>query len=191
MAFKIYTRGGDTGETSLYGGDRAPKDNPRVEAYGTVDELNAALGVLIAELPADPAAALPRACDATFLRSIQAELFTLGGELATPPERELATDPLPSAAVDRLEAAIDVLDADLSPLTNFILPGGARVAAAAQLCRTVARRAERRVVQLDHASPLRGVGIVYLNRLSDYLFVAARTLNAHAGVEDVVWAPRG
>ncbi len=186
---KIYTKGGDTGETSLYGGQRVAKDALRVEAYGTLDELNACLGMAIAALDQDADEL------ATLLTHLQSELFDLGAELATPPER--AQDKLAAripvvgtAQVEALEAMIDRYDEQLSPLKNFILPGGASSAAALHLARTVARRAERRVVTLAAREPVNGAILRYLNRLSDLLFVLARAANRHAGIADVPWQPR-
>ncbi len=173
---KIITRTGDTGETGLGDGSRTPKDGPRIEAIGTVDELNSALGVLLAEaLPAEV-----RAC----LLEVQHDLFDLGGELSIPGRAGLA-----EARVLRLEQEVERLNSPLPPLKEFILPGGSRAAALAHVCRTVCRRAERRVVALVHADSAHATGfsLQYLNRLSDLLFVLARVLNREAGREDVMW----
>ncbi|NOZ95213.1 MAG: cob(I)yrinic acid a,c-diamide adenosyltransferase [Acidobacteria bacterium] len=179
---KIYTRTGDGGETGLASGGRVAKDDPRVEAYGTVDELNAVLGVLLAEpLPEGTAARLGR---------VQVTLFHLGSSLADP-EGRLETDASRWDTVG-LEAWIDDMEKALEPLKAFILPGGTRAAALAHLARTVCRRAERRVLAL--ASSGRGVpdgAVAYLNRLSDLLFVLARRVNRQAGVPDVLWKPGG
>ncbi len=174
---KIYTRTGDDGSTGLGDGSRVAKDDARVEAYGTVDELNAGLGLLRAELPAAHAAQ-------ALLGDIQHDLFDLGGELCIPGHALLR-----AAQVEKLEQEIDRLNDGLPPLKEFILPGGSRAAATAHLARTVCRRAERRVHTLARregnvgALPLR-----YLNRLSDYLFVLARTLAREDGGQEVLWS---
>ncbi len=184
MAFKIYTKGGDTGETSLYGGQRAPKDDARIEAYGTVDELNAQLGVVGSLVPG---VLRERIAPAEQLLRVQSELFTVGSQLATPPEKALSLKPLTEAAVVRLEAWIDELEVDLPALTAFILPAGSPAVTQCQLARCVARRAERRLVTLHRASPVDATLIRYLNRLSDYLFTLARALAHHAGEPDIPW----
>jgi len=171
---KITTRTGDAGETGLADGSRVPKDNPRIAALGEVDELNSTLGVLLAEELPDPVR--------TALLGIQHDLFDLGGELAIP-GRPMMTD----AQVAHLEALVAQFNADLAPLKEFILPGGARTAALAHLARTVCRRAERSLVALARAEPLPATGRVYLNRLSDLLFVLGRVLNRAAGGADVLW----
>ncbi len=190
---KIYTRSGDEGDTGLFGGPRVPKDDARVEAYGAVDELNAALGVAAAGLDREASPDL-----AGMLHEIQSTLFDLGGELATPDARERAasgklTPLLAEGSSERLEGWIDALEEELEPLTQFILPGGAPVAAQLQLARTVCRRAERRAVSLAAIEDdVAGEVLVYLNRLSDFLFVAARAVNRREGVEEPRWAsPRG
>lgn len=181
---KIYTRTGDDGQTGLFGGPRVPKDAPRIEAYGTVDELNAALGVA-------RCAALPEAIDAVVAR-VQNELFDLGAELATPDPESRGLRTIGPQHASSLEAAIDEFTAGLPALREFILPGGVPAAAALHQARTVCRRAERRLVSLA-ASADDAVSrdlIVYLNRLSDLLFVLARAANHAAGREDVVWRKR-
>ena len=189
---KIYTRTGDEGETGLFGGPRVPKDAARVEAYGAVDELNAVLGGAAAGLDGEASSDL-----AEMLHEIQSTLFDLGGELATPDARERAatgklTPLLAEGASERLEGWIDALEQELEPLTQFILPGGAPVAAALHLARTVCRRAERRVVTLGASEEVSDEVLIYLNRLSDFLFVAARAVNRRSGVEEPRWAsPRG
>jgi cob(I)alamin adenosyltransferase len=182
---KIYTRTGDAGETGLFGGARVPKDDARVEAYGTVDETNAALGV------ARSHSALPYV--QRLLDELQADLFTLGAELASAPgsEQKLGIALLGDADVERLERAIDDAEAPLPPLKNFILPGGPPDVAALHQARTVARRAERRVLTLGKAEPVRGAVLMYLNRLADLLFVLARRAQHENGGSDVPWAPRG
>jgi cob(I)alamin adenosyltransferase len=184
---KIYTKTGDAGETGLFGGRRVSKSDPRVEAYGDVDEVNAHLGwagTLLTHLPLQET-----------IRRIQSDLFTLGADLATAPEVPAAaaskTVKLGEADVRRLEAMIDGWDMDLKPLKNFILPGGCPGAAALQVCRAVCRRAERSVVRLAAGETVHSGAIVYLNRLSDLLFVLARWVNSQEGIEEPLWtAPR-
>jgi cob(I)alamin adenosyltransferase len=182
---KLYTRGGDRGETSLFGGERVPKDHLRVDAYGQLDELSAALGLLIVALPADELR--------DQLQQVQNELFDLGAELATPPESRLEYK-LPPGVEEadwrRLERLLDAYDAQVPPLRTFVLPGGHETAARAHLARTVCRRAERAVVHLAHEEEVRADVITYLNRLSDFLFVVARLLNVRAGVPEVEWQKR-
>lgn len=175
---KIYTRTGDTGETGLGDGRRVPKDHPRVEAIGEVDSLNSQLGLLLAGLAAAPA--LDEVL--TVLGPCQHRLFDLGGELAMP-----AYQALSQAEVERLEQAIDVWNEELGPLENFILPGGSALIAHAHVCRSLARTAERRCQQLNALEPLQGVGLAYINRLSDLLFVAARIIARRQGVAEVLW----
>lgn len=173
---KIYTRTGDDGTTGLGDGSRVPKDDARVEAYGTVDELNSALGLALAEpLPA----ALKEA-----LAPIQHELFDLGGELSIPGRVAITAE-----QVSRLEAILDTLNAPLPRLKDFILPGGSRGAGLLHLARTVCRRAERCVVRLARTDQVNPESIRYLNRLSDLLFVAARSANAAAGAPEILWQP--
>jgi cob(I)alamin adenosyltransferase len=181
---RIYTRTGDEGETGLFGGGRVPKTDSRVAAYGTVDELNAALGWVRATLEAagDEGAGVGHR-----LTAVQRDLFTLGAHLATPADAR-SREHLPALPDDRpaeLEAWIDEADDELEPLTSFILPGGVPGAAALHVARTVCRRAERAVVALgDDADP---VITVYLNRLSDLLFTWARLVNHRAGVTETPW----
>jgi cob(I)alamin adenosyltransferase len=171
---RIVTRTGDDGTTGLGDGSRVAKDSPRIDAIGAVDELNSNLGVLLAEgLPEDIS---------TLLTEIQHDLFDLGGELSIP-GYSAVTD----AHVKRLEEAISRHNASLSPLKEFILPGGTRAAALAHVARTVCRRAERAVVRLASAEPVNEPARRYLNRLSDLLFVTARCLNALQGHRDVLW----
>jgi len=190
---KIYTKAGDAGETGLFGGERIAKDNARVEAYGTVDELNCALGVARAALAADPVLH----DQDVLLTRLQSELFDLGAELATPPQRldtKLASR-IPLASDERtaaLEREIDRMEAELEPLKTFILPAGTPSAAALHLARAICRRAERRAVTLSHADAdaVRPEALRYLNRLSDLLFVMARYANHRAGLPDVPWTAR-
>ena len=180
---KIYTRRGDQGETSLFGGGRTRKDDSRVEAYGTVDELNAAIG----------AAAVHLADEETRRRlgRVQSDLFAIGARLATPPPRGDRPVPalpeLPARRIAEMETWIDEAEAATSPLRNFILPAGSAGASHLHVARGVCRRAERRVVTLDGVSRVDPEVIRYLNRLSDYLFAAARLENRRAGQEDVEW----
>lgn len=191
---KIYTGTGDAGETGLYGGQRVGKDDLRVEAYGTVDETSAALGVAAAHLAAASATDTNLAALKTVVEQLQRELFTVGADLATPFARETQAGKaiVPRITSDdstRLEEIIDHYEADLTPLRQFIVPGGTLPAAALHLARTIARRAERRVVALHHASPdsMNGEVIRYMNRLADLLFVLARAANHFAHVTDVPW----
>lgn len=171
---KIYTRTGDDGTTGLGNGARVRKDDLRVEAYGTVDELNSTLGVIQAiGIPNDPA---------QLLAVIQQKLFDLGGELCIPETTVLA-----AGDVEQLEIALDQLNAELPPLKDFILPGGNPAAAACHMARTVCRRAERRVISLAARAPVNEFSIGYLNRLSDLLFVLARSLNVNSGDAEVLW----
>lgn len=181
---KIYTKTGDDGTTGLFGGARVKKTALRVEAYGTVDELNAALGVA-------RASQLVAAVDAV-LAQVQVDLFTLGAELACVPGKEdkMKMALLEMRDAERLERAIDDAEAGLPALTNFILPGGSPGAAHLHFARTVCRRAERAVLAIEDG-PVRADLVVYLNRLSDLLFVLARRVNHEARVADVPWAPRG
>jgi len=183
---KLYTRKGDKGETSLFGGGRVPKSSPRVHAYGEVDELNAVIG-WAASVNEDPVIR-------ERLVSIQSDLFAIGAHLATPPPRPGQRSPtlpaLPHERVPVFEKWIDEAMAEAPPLRAFILPGGAPGSAALHVARTVCRRAERRVVELAETEPIDPGIVVYLNRLSDLLFAYARLANLRAGVEDVVWTPR-
>ena len=181
---KLYTKTGDLGETGLFGGARVSKASDRVGAYGTVDELNATLGVVRTHPISAATSAL--------LARIQSDLFTLGAELATVPgkEQNIGIALLDEGDVARLEAAIDESEAAIEPLKNFVLPGGTAGAAALHVARTVCRRAEREVVALGAHDPVRNLVVVYLNRLSDLLFSLARWDNRAAGVADVPWTPR-
>ncbi|HEV2672088.1 MAG TPA: cob(I)yrinic acid a,c-diamide adenosyltransferase [Gemmatimonadales bacterium] len=182
---KIYTKTGDAGETGLFGGGRVSKDDPRVRAYGDVDEVNAAIGLAAALDPADFLAAA--------LQTMQRDLFTIGAELATPDPAKMDTvrakrgPPIGPAAVGALEDWIDAHETKLPPLRNFILPAGTPKAAAFHLARTTCRRAERSVVALSRDQTINPVIIHYLNRLSDLLFVLARAVNQQAGQADIAW----
>lgn len=179
---KIYTRTGDKGETGLADGRRVSKDHPRVEAMGEVDTLNSQLGLLLAEL-AEQARQQPALDEISeVLAPCQHRLFDLGGELAMPDYQALHED-----EVERLEAAIDRWNEELGPLENFILPGGSRLIAQAHVCRSLARGAERRCQQLNAEEPIRAVGLAYVNRLSDLLFVAARLIARRQQIAEVLW----
>ena len=177
---RIYTKSGDQGETGLGDGQRVPKDCRRVAAFGDVDELNAVLGLVLLHQPPD----------AAILRSIQNDLFDLGADLCVPQNADTSVPALriTEAQATRLEKEIDRLNERLEPLRSFILPGGSPAAAWLHLARTVCRRAERAVVSLMHEEPVNPQAIVYLNRLSDYLFVLARIANDN-GKSDVLWVP--
>lgn len=178
---RIYTRTGDRGETGLFGAGRVSKADRRVEAYGSVDELNAQLGW---------AETLVRHLGLTAeIQAVQAELLVIGADLATPPEASAAARArrIEAEQIARLEAWIDRLTAETAPLTTFILPGGSPAAAALHVCRTVCRRAERRVVALAAAESVNPQVIVYLNRLSDLLFALARWVNAREGAAEPAW----
>lgn len=175
---KIYTKTGDKGETSLYKGGRVPKDAPRLEAYGTLDELNSTLGLALALMgPGDEPWRQPVVAE---LRRVQRDLFGLGAQLAT-----LGTEPpawhVTESDVSALEAAIDRMDGALEPLKTFILPGGHPAGATLHVARTITRRAERGVVGVSRTDALDPVIVRYLNRLSDYLFVLARYVNVQLG----------
>ena len=180
---KIYTKTGDAGETGLFGGGRVPKDDVRVEAYGDVDELNAVIGMArcIEQMPRIDDVLLP----------IQRDLFAIGAILATPDRAKMALH-LEKARIDdgrisELEHAIDAGEAELEPLRAFILPGGSPKASALHVARTVCRRAERRVVRLQHQAELPPLAVIYLNRLSDLLFTLARVANVRVGAGEVTW----
>ncbi|HEB80822.1 MAG TPA: cob(I)yrinic acid a,c-diamide adenosyltransferase [Chromatiales bacterium] len=174
---KIYTRTGDCGDTGLGDGTRVGKDDPRVEACGTVDEINSVLGMVLAE---DPPEAV-RAC----LLDVQHDLFDLGGELCLPGRTVITPE-----YVARLERILDRFNADLPPLKEFILPGGGRAASVCHLARTVCRRAERRLVTLQRSQTVGAEAVRYLNRLSDLLFVLARVLGRSAGAGETPWQRR-
>ncbi|PIR15988.1 MAG: ATP:cob(I)alamin adenosyltransferase [Elusimicrobia bacterium CG11_big_fil_rev_8_21_14_0_20_64_6] len=185
----IYTRTGDKGETGLFGGGRTPKSHPRVAAYGEVDELNSALGHARSFFREDPAL---QSVDKG-LERVQGECFVVGALLATPADKLGKLTPpfdtgLPPGAPKRLEAELDAWDKDLTPLKTFILPGGGRAGAALHLARAVARRAERAVVELAALEPVPEGVLVYLNRLSTWLFVAARFVNKETGHAETPWS---
>jgi cob(I)alamin adenosyltransferase len=180
---KIYTRTGDRGDTGLFGGGRVSKDHPRVAAYGDVDELNAAIGTVRAAAP------MPRVDEV--LVPIQRDLFAIGALLATPDREKMAQHlekaQLTGRRIEALEAEIDRCDRELEPLRSFVLPGGAPKAAALHVARTVCRRAERAVVAIARDEDIPDIVVVYLNRLSDLLFMLARVANRESGAAEVTW----
>lgn len=180
---RIYTKTGDKGETALGDGRRVGKDDPRVVAYGTVDELNSVIGILVNELKASP--------EIDLLRAVQNDLFDVGADLcvpASPGETEGQKLRIVAEQVERLERAIDRINAGLKPLTSFVLPGGTPAAAWCHLARTTCRRAEREVVALSRKEPINPQVMIYLNRLSDLFFVLARAGNDQ-GALDTLWQP--
>lgn len=178
---KIYTKTGDEGTTGLLGNLRVRKDSARIEAYGDVDEVNAILGVVIAHCPSSADQARP------WLNAIQSDLMVIGALLATPPSDPKRRATLPTSRIQALEQDIDQMEAELKPLSNFILPQGTSSAAFTHLARAVCRRAERHVVGLSGAERVDKDIIVYLNRLSDFLFVLARWFNMHEGGPELSW----
>lgn len=185
---RVYTRTGDKGETGLVGGKRVPKDAPRIEAYGTVDELNSVVGLALAfnegKLKQGEA---HRFLDG-LLREIQNELFDLGSELATPADS--AHPPkfrVGARAVRRIEATIDQCRRELGPLRSFVLPGGGKIAASLHQCRTVCRRAEREIVRLSRQEPIGEWPLIYINRLSDLFFVLSRWIVKRMGKKEELW----
>jgi cob(I)alamin adenosyltransferase len=183
MAFKIYTKTGDTGETALFGGARVPKNHHRVDAYGTVDELNSYIGLLrdLIETPDYRA----------ILKEIQDRLFTIGAVLASDPAKQMSVPDIKPEDIELLENQIDTMEENLPMLKNFILPGGHSTVSFCNIARTVCRRAERLVVALDAIEKIDPLSIKYLNRLSDYLFVLGRKVGQDLGIEEVIWKNRG
>jgi cob(I)alamin adenosyltransferase len=184
---KVYTRTGDKGETALVGGTRVGKDDPRIESYGTIDELNSVLGIVRACNDAAPPSPATERLDA-ILRQVQNELFDLGSELATPPdavwEGMIRIGP---AQIKVLERTIDECQAELEPLKSFILPGGGMIAAFLHQARTVCRRAERDILRLMRKEPVGGDVLGYVNRLSDLLFVLSRWMSHRLGEPEYLW----
>jgi cob(I)alamin adenosyltransferase len=181
---KIYTKKGDDGETSLFGGGRVSKNSPRIEACGAVDELNAQLGIVLSLEPQPDISVI--------IERIQGDLFTLGADLATPPSVESARIlRINEVHIRELEKTIDKLEALLKPLQSFVLPGGSHVSAHLHAARTICRRAERRIVQLSRTEPAGAPTIAYVNRLSDLLFVLARYANSLEGRSDITWSAPG
>lgn len=178
---KIYTKKGDKGETSLFGGNRVAKSSPRIEAYGTVDELNSLLGLAYSYSLSQKGQ--------TFIDKVQTDLFVLGSDLATPPDYKERIARLSEDSITFLETGIDEMEQELEPLKNFILPGGSKQGAALHYARTVCRRAERAVVKCNQNEEISGLTLTYLNRLSDFLFVLGRYENKQAGAREEVWKP--
>ncbi len=185
---KVYTRTGDDGTTALFGGGRVAKSHPRIAAYGTVDEANAALGVARAALPHHERSPADVRVDGV-LQNLQNELFVLGGDLASPGDVTYPVPRIEAHHVEALEQEIDAFTADLPPLKHFVLPGGTPCAAALHQGRTISRRAERLVVETAALEEVSVEAIQYLNRLSDLLFTMSRWVNHQAGVAEPVWAP--
>lgn len=181
---KIYTKTGDTGQTALIGGHRVSKADLRIDAYGTVDELNSWVG-LVRDQPVNTVRK-------DLLKEIQDRLFTVGAELATAPDKapKRALPAIVPDDVTRLEAAMDDMDAELPELRAFVLPGGHEAVSFCHLARTVCRRAERLVITLNETAPVDPLVMQYLNRLSDYLFVLSRKMALELGAEEVAWKPR-
>ncbi len=182
MAFKIYTKTGDTGETALFGGARVPKNHHRVDAYGTVDELNAHIGMLRDLIPTPEYRAV--------LKDIQDRLFTVGAVLASDPSKAMQTPDVRAEDIELLENQIDTMEESLPMLKNFILAGGHTTVSFCNIARTVCRRAERLVVALDAIEKIDPLSIKYLNRLSDYLFVLGRKVGQDLGAEEIIWKTR-
>ncbi len=179
---KIYTKTGDNGETSLFGGGRVKKDHLRIEAYGTVDEMNSCIGVARSLQQPDDVDAI--------LQEIQRDLLTLGADLATPVNAQAKVPRIEPSHAERLEHTIDRLSESLPPLTSFILPGGSTQAAQLHMARTICRRAERCVVKLTGEGSVGSSPLIYLNRLSDLLFVMARYVNHRSGEKEITWESR-
>jgi len=179
---KIYTKTGDKGETGLFGGERVSKDSPRIRAYGTIDELNAFIGLAITEVQDDSVKSL--------LSDIQNKLFIIGSDLATPDNektKKLNIKRTPAEFYQLLEASIDKYESELETLKNFILPGGSKSASLLHVCRTIARRAERELVALNNTVNIVGNIIIFMNRLSDLFYVLSRYENKVSGFKDIKW----
>lgn len=185
MSTRIYTRTGDDGTTALFGGERVGKGNPRIDAYGTVDETNSIVGLARAHLDGEPG---EETLDPV-LGTLQEELFVLGADLATPMDATPVVERIEEEHVTAVEDRIDRFDADLPSLERFILPGGTPVGALLHSARTACRRAERHIVEASTSTPINEQSIVYLNRLSDLFFVLARWANRKAGVQEDTWEP--
>lgn len=182
---KIYTKTGDKGETGLFGGPRVSKDSPRIDAYGTIDELNSFIGLAAAEIIEKNTKKL--------LEKLQNELFSVGADLATPlteKNKKLKIARIPKEYYLELEEAIDKYEGELESLKNFILPGGSKAAAYLHICRTVSRRAERKVVALSKIENINENIVIFLNRLSDLFFVLSRYENKISKIPDVIWNPK-
>lgn len=179
---KIYTKKGDTGETSLLGGGRVSKSSARIEAYGTVDELNSIIGMAASYSLSQKGTVL--------IEDIQQYLFILGADLATPLSSRTPIERIGQGEIEALESAIDEMEEDLAPLKNFILPGGSEAGATLHFARTVCRRAERATVACAQKEEISESAIKFLNRLSDFLFVLARYENKYVGIKETTWNPR-
>jgi cob(I)alamin adenosyltransferase len=179
---KIYTKKGDQGQTSLFGGTKVMKNEARIEAYGTVDELNSVIGVVLTH----PLTEVGK----KILQDIQHQLFILGADLATQQTKKTKIERIGNSEIEQIENWIDQLDEKLEPLMNFILPGGTHAGSSLHMARTVCRRAERKTVTLKQKEPISDECIIYLNRLSDLLFMMARYENSEAGVEETPWISR-
>ena len=179
---KIYTKAGDSGTTSLLGGKRLGKDDMRIESYGTIDELNSFIGVVISQMNDEE--------QKSILLNVQNRLFDIGSVLACDPEKPLLNSDIQESDILLLENAMDNMENSLEPLRNFILPGGSTAISFAHVCRTVCRRAERRVISLRRESKVDPVIIKYLNRLSDYFFILSRYMAYKTGVKEILWASR-
>ncbi|MEX0843821.1 MAG: cob(I)yrinic acid a,c-diamide adenosyltransferase [Balneolaceae bacterium] len=177
----IYTKTGDAGETSLFGGQRVSKSSKRIDSYGTVDELNSILGMAASFGVSKKGAEL--------LETVQQQLFVLGADLATPKSKEVRINRIGTEEVEFLEQAIDEMEENLEPLKNFILPGGSEAGSALHFARTVCRRAERITVDCKQEEDISEIAIMYINRLSDFLFVLARYENHQGGTEEKTWIP--
>ncbi|MBK7410781.1 MAG: cob(I)yrinic acid a,c-diamide adenosyltransferase [Saprospirales bacterium] len=183
MGYKIYTRTGDLGQTALFGGRRVSKGYLRIDAYGTVDELNSYVGLVRDHLSEETIR--------TVLKTIQDRLFTIGANLAADPEKDLPKPDLFVSDIELLESEMDRMDETLPELRNFILPGGHPTISFCHVARCVCRRAERLVVVLADGEPVDPIIIQYLNRLSDYLFILSRRIAADLGAAEITWKPRG
>jgi len=179
---KIYTKTGDKGKTSLFGGKRVDKNDIRIEAYGTIDELNTFIAQLLSQLG--------KTGQEELLLEIQKRLFTIGSILASDPDKDLPTPDVLDSDIELLENAMDNMESNLEPLKTFILPGGSSANSYAHICRTVTRRAERRVITLAQEAEVPEIVIRYLNRLSDYFFMLSRFIAVDLGHDEVPWLPR-
>lgn len=182
MAFKIYTKTGDSGETSLYGGKRLSKSDIRIESYGTVDELNSYMGLIRSQIK--------EGAHSEVINAIQNRLFTIGSILASDPDKEMPTPDLLASDVELLEKDMDRMDVDLPALKTFILPGADVLSSHVHVARCICRRAERRVIALQTEEEVPAIVVIYLNRLSDYLFMLSRSIAHEAGAEEIPWIPR-
>lgn len=183
MAFKIYTKTGDKGQTSLFGGKRLPKNHIRIEAYGTVDELNAFVGLIRDGLAQGHA-------QIALLTEVQKRLFTIGSNLASDPDKEMITPDVLNSDIELLEQSMDEMDAKVPALKHFLLPGGHTLVSYCHICRTICRRAERRIIELGQTAEVEAIIIRYVNRLSDYFFLLGRLLSFELDAPEIKWEPR-